>query len=398
MRIVIPKKINCDELYVLKHLLIASRVSPDCVETGDFECDVVCHDPDCVLVYGYEIKKLLSLLRRNVEVAANRDSATGTVRAKYLVSVDDSAYFNSISNRIRLSCKIQDEPSVVVLSHDVDRISAFDKWLLAKRAKNIIQSLSHFDVRSALNVCKKSWESRKSYNDIYQIMQLEDKYNFRSTFYFLCGQGGRYGARYSLNNVKSLMREMDAAGWEVGLHLNYYSWHDFESIRSEKSQIEDILGHKISGCRVHYLHFDDQTIELLIKAGFKYDASVGFADEIAFRAGIAYPYYYFAAKEENLVEIPITYMDGAGYESKCWTNSECQAKFNSLLSEFGHNAVLSFLWHSGTLSNPDYPGWGDGYKLLLETIKKNNLIVKTHNEVATDFTKRARLYSHIGTI
>lgn len=406
MNLCIPNSLHNSEKRVLKQLLAMADIAPNSITFRIDSDEIIVRDNRSeiskLLITRQELNELSLILGRHCErYSSCIDPRIGSVRARLLKRVFNNAVINEVADRIRIAFSIKDKPSKVTLSHDVDKIRSFDKWTIARR----IYKISSFILKRQLQMIpaelSRFISTRNKYNDIHEMMKMEDDYGYRSTFYFLIGRGGRYGARYSLNDVKSIMIEMDKYGWEVGLHLNYYSWHDEERIRLEKNAIEDILGHSIKGCRVHYLHFDDETIEKMQKVGFIYDASVGFADDIAFRAGVAAPYYYFEAgdrlKYNRIVEIPISYMDCAGYQ-KGWNNNDCESKIRELIDRHGKNATLSFLWHTGTLCNPDYPGWGEGYRNLLNIIKENGLIVKTHEEIAHEYIEKMNYYISMQSI
>ena len=207
------------------------------------------------------------------------------------------------------------------------------------------------------------------------------------------GKRGRYGARYSLNKASPYIKELVRDGWEVGQHINYYNYLDSGEIKKNKLRLENETGQKVLGCRSHYLRFDSQrSYNVLSKAGFLYDSSLGFSDSIGFRNGTAYPHIpsQIINKNKPFYELPLIVMDGALFDGMKLTLTDGYRRIIFLLEEYSNqNAVITILWHTGTMNNIDYQGWGKVYKDLLLFLFKNNInvrkaedvIIKYHNYV-----------------
>ena len=83
-------------------------------------------------------------------------------------------------------------------------------------------------------------------------------------------------------------------GWEVGLHGGHNAYNNFEEIKKEKNKIERVLNKKVVGYRNYFLRFKvPDAWELLSKAGFKYDTTLGYADMVRFRNGMCHPFKPF---------------------------------------------------------------------------------------------------------
>ena len=112
-----------------------------------------------------------------------------------------------------------------------------------------------------------------------------------------------------------MIREIDRQGWEIGLHPSWYSFDDADELKRQKEILEKALGHEIVSIRQHYLHYDIRiTPAVHAEAGFKYDSTLGFNDNVGFRFGTCYPYHLYdlnAEKELPIMEIPLVIHDGA---------------------------------------------------------------------------------------
>ena len=86
-----------------------------------------------------------------------------------------------------------------------------------------------------------------------------------------------------------------------------------ELIPNEYDRIEEIIGERPKISRQHYLKLNlPQTYRQLIHYGIKEDYTMGYADEVGFRAGTARPFYFFDLPKNhttNLLIHSFTYMD-----------------------------------------------------------------------------------------
>ncbi|MCD8480681.1 MAG: hypothetical protein LRZ88_11030 [Candidatus Cloacimonetes bacterium] len=134
------------------------------------------------------------------------------------------------------------------------------------------------------------------------------------------------------------------------------------------------LGFNPTGFRTHYLHFDYQkSFSVLEAAGIKYDSTLGYWENIGFRAGISFPFYPFNIKENRpfrVLEIPLIVMDTTLHSAKAMNLSSLSGArtLNRLIGMAAtYQSHISLLWHNTTFDPVDYPGWG---KLYWKTIKR----------------------------
>ena len=91
-----------------------------------------------------------------------------------------------------------------------------------------------------------------------------------------------------------MIREIDRQGWEIGLHSSWYSFDDVDELKRQKEALESALGHEVISIRQHYLHYDIRVTPVVqAAAGFKYDSTLGFNDNVGFRFGTCYPYHLY---------------------------------------------------------------------------------------------------------
>ena len=125
-----------------------------------------------------------------------------------------------------------------------------------------------------------------------EILEIESRYNAKSTFFFLPRNKTMFGiknADYRIKDrkFKTVFDTIRHKGSEVGLHGSVGSNRDTELLK------EDIIrtGSDIRGNRFHFLLYDPKvTPGILENSGLLYDSSLGFAEAYGFRNSFCMPF------------------------------------------------------------------------------------------------------------
>ncbi len=125
-----------------------------------------------------------------------------------------------------------------------------------------------------------------------RIAAAEEKAGIRSTFFFLAVERDRFARRYRVGSppIRSFVRALVDRGFAVGLHGGIDGYLSPETFLAERRVVAEAAGREIAGVRQHYLRLRvPETWEAQRRAGFRYDASLGFPDAPGFRAGTSFP-------------------------------------------------------------------------------------------------------------
>lgn len=263
---------------------------------------------------------------------------------------------------------------VVILSHDVDNLSGNDFWTQAIRVYRIFEPVRHGKIPQLKNInfIIKNFISPREYyfTDISRIMKIESHYNYLSSFYFLNGTGGRFGARAKPEHILEASRQIPD-NWNIGIHYNYNHYSDAKCFESQVAELTKILGLRPLSGRAHYLRFDpEKSFDLLVRHNIICDESLGYSDVIGYRCGIAGPYNPYNNETESaypLWEIPLTMMESALVQ-------EYQIDYVNIFNKHLHHlskvgGAISLLFHPGLLENPEFPETFHLYPKLLEAMK-----------------------------
>ena len=177
--------------------------------------------------------------------------------------------------------------------------------------------------------------------------------------------------------VAEMIREIDRRGWEIGLHPSWYSFDNAEEMKRQKAALETALGKDVVSVRQHYLHYDIRvTPRVQAEAGFKYDSTLGFNDNVGFRFGTCHPWRLYdlkAEKELPIVEIPLIIQDGAMLNPVKGMRLDEEAAFQYVMQITEAvervGGVLTLLWHPNAVINPP---WWRVYLRSLEYLQKKN--------------------------
>jgi len=238
----------------------------------------------------------------------------------------------------------------VFLSHDVD-------WRRQGPPKqHILDRKDRFEPE----VIEKLPTENPYYN-IPKIMNIEEKYGVKSTFFFrTMYENGNY-QDYE-EDIKTLHKD----GWEIGLHSDPTSVDDIEKMRAEKQKLESISGTKIFGNRVHYLKFNENLPQKLESLEFVYDSSTRNTKNQIDKFEMGY------SQIGNLIEYPVTLMDAYLFTYMQILEDQIVPTFQRTLdysrnleNDFG---VITVLWHDNVLKMIG----GRMYEKIVEFLSSQN--------------------------
>jgi len=297
----------------------------------------------------------------------------------------------------------------VCLTHDVDLVSQYSLQQSVRLRANqfmngaslmtkargpiglgldVLRVLNHANAHDPLH-CYERW------------LEVEEKVGAHSTFFFwpgwkAVGKHHLSDCRYEMEDrvefdgqrctVAEMICAIDRRGWEIGLHPSWYSYNDVDELKRQKEALEKALGHEIVSIRQHYLHYDIRvTPAVHAAAGFKYDSTLGFNDNIGFRFGTCYPWHLYdlkAEKELPIMEIPLIIQDGAmlNPDKGMRLDEETAFQYVKQITETVEKVggVLTLLWHPNHIVQTD---WWSVYLRSLEYLKEKNAWLGSVREI-----------------
>lgn len=239
-------------------------------------------------------------------------------------------------------------PFALCLTHDIDCVyqGTASKLISAQR------SLFCGNQREAIHSIARMRSKKLPLCNFSAIMDLEEKYGAKSTFFFLAERSGEQDFSYDVEDLEPEIRNIIQRGWEVGLHGGHTTYLNVQEMTEKKMRLEAVTHTPVTGYRNHYLRFRvPDTWEHLSKAGFLYDSTLGYADCAGFRNGMCHPFRPFSLdsnQEIAIQEIPLIVMDdtlGPAYMRLDGTTAWSCVK-NLIDRVADCHGVFTLLWHN----------------------------------------------------
>ena len=231
----------------------------------------------------------------------------------------------------------------IFLSHDVD-------WRLqGPPVEHILERKDRFEQELFENT-----KPENLYRNIPEYMEIEEKFDVRSTFFFRT-----FYENGNLLDYEDDIKQLQKLDWEIGLHTDPSSINDLDKIRLEKEKLESISGKQIIGNRVHYLNYNSELPEKLEKLGFSYDSSLRHSKNIIDEKEMGY------SRINGIIEFPVTLMDAYLFTHMKIQEDGIIPEFQKTLDlgrSLSENNVISVIWHDNVLKMKG----GRMYKQILE--------------------------------
>ncbi len=274
-----------------------------------------------------------------------------------------------------------DHKFAICLSHDVD-ILCPNNYL--RKEMDSVRCLTTGDFRGFLDRLSRPRVVRP-FLDSREIMELEDRYGARSSFYFIATDNGP-DRSYDVRGIKEDLRHIDGSGWEVGLHGTQAACDDLARMTKEKALLEEALGGAVVGYRNHFLRFKiPVTWRLLHQAGFKYDATLGFADCAGFRGGMCHPFFPYdleAGATIPIQEIPLVIMDASLFQN--YMRLDVQGAWELIKGLIdvvqSQRGTMGILWHNTNMQGENLKL----YEKLLQYCQERGAWMPTGKQLQQD--------------
>jgi hypothetical protein len=266
-----------------------------------------------------------------------------------------------------------------VSTFDIDNAYAFREKGFMRTVGGYLKDLIKLDLNEVKARTQVLFGSKRDPYDTYAFQfDLQKKYKFKTIYFFLVGDYGVNDKNLPVESRKfqSLIKTVGDYA-QVGVHPSYGSNARPELLRKEVGRLARVLHREVTQSRQHFLKLSfPDTYRNLIDLDITDDHTMGFANEIGFRAGIcsAFNFYDLDQEIETKLRIhPFAVMDATlKYYMKVAPEEAIRA-IQTLLEEVKNvNGTFISLWHNESLSNEkQWTGWLHVYEEMIKlTVRK----------------------------
>ncbi len=260
--------------------------------------------------------------------------------------------------------KRKERAYLLMPTHDVDRPYLFSSW--HQNIRLFGGYIKRLDIQGLFDFCKYAISGIDPWDTHDLFMDLSEKANVKSYFFFLPKGKNKHDGRYDVAEpkIKDLYQNIKDRGHHIGFHPSYNAYNDIELFKKEKNELEVAVGEKVIFGRQHYLRFSTpRTWQIWDECNMEWDSTMSYADCSGFRCGVCYPFPVFdieQRKQLKLWERPLIVMEGSlvGYEKLSLV--EAKNKVDILKSEVRkYNGEFVFLYHNSSFFEGRYRSLGE---------------------------------------
>ena len=268
----------------------------------------------------------------------------------------ETPWVDILRSRLLHYFEISDErKGKTIATYDIDIPFRFEWLNLRLNVRSILRTIHQVLVNKNVTLLKLG-DSADNLTEIYDE-RIEQIFFLMSNY-----KRHRLDGRYSLKSkklqkrIKFLLSKNVKMGW----HAEYDTLDrpNLAKLRSRKIKklLEENNINKLE-VRAHFLRWDiNKSPKLMLQLGISKDYSMGFSDNIGFRAGTSRPFYHYDLKDRrstSLKLIPLLLMDCALLPPEEITTREVE-KYRDRIKALRnnvtkHNGDFVFLWHNSYL-------------------------------------------------
>lgn len=211
------------------------------------------------------------------------------------------------------------------------------------------------------------------YDCFEEITDVAQRFPHTKLFWLL-GDFAKYDRNIAWNDPRHqrLIRTMNEQA-QVGIHPSYKSNEYPGQLEKEIKRLSTILDLPVKYSRQHFLKLRfPKTYQELMDLGVQHDFTMGYAEEVGFRAGTANNFAFFNVETNcyyrNFRIHPFCYMDGTLLEYKKWTIDQAKTEITSLFEQIKRfGGEFCFIWHNETFAESGkWKGWKEVTNFSLE--------------------------------
>ena len=236
-----------------------------------------------------------------------------------------------------------------------------------------IKDLFKFEFKSLYNRFMVVFNLKHDPYDTFKyIINKQKQSKFKFLFFFLIGDFSTYDKGINPNKRKFVSLIKHVADYcEVGLKVSFFATDDFSILKKEKLKMEDILNTALKASRQSFSKLNlPESYRNLIEIEILEDYTMGYVNQIGFRAGSCTPFFFYDLDYE--VQTPLKIYSYHVMDYVLLKNQSLLDKkkmLNNVINEVKQvNGEFIPVFHNYTFSDVErWRGFKELFNIILES-------------------------------
>jgi len=212
------------------------------------------------------------------------------------------------------------------------------------------------------------------YDNFKYQKEIHQQYNnLNASYFFLLGEYGTYDKNIAVDRWRyQNLIQSTCDHYDIGIHPSYKSNQDEAIVEKELKLMSSFVKKDIIRSRQHYIKLHlPTTYQTLLDLEITKEYSMGYPEEIGFRASIASSYDFYLLNKEIKVPLriyPFCIMDVTLKDYKNLDPETAIQQIGNMVDEVkAVDGFFSTVWHNHSLSEIDgWEGWRTVYESLFQ--------------------------------
>ncbi|NRB52898.1 MAG: hypothetical protein HRU41_34880 [Saprospiraceae bacterium] len=203
--------------------------------------------------------------------------------------------------------------------------------------------------------------------------RMQDKHKLDTMYFWLLGDPGKYDLNAAIDNpdFRVLIQQI-AERYPVGIHPSFASNTIPGRVEKERDRLVEITGKEVTQSRQHFLMLSlPDTYRRLIALGITDDYSMGYADQVGYRAGMTGPFPWYDLQKEERTDLrvhPFAVMDVSLNFYLKLQPKQAALRVQQMMDEVRkYGGTFTLLWHNSSFAEQfGWAGWTTVFEDILE--------------------------------
>jgi hypothetical protein len=210
------------------------------------------------------------------------------------------------------------------------------------------------------------------YHTFQDYIDLNEEYDIKAIYFFLFAKYSSFDNNISVYSTRFRSLIKSVSDYSItSLLVSYSAFSSQETLKKERKRLTDLIHRPVIRVRQHYnrLSFPD-TYRNLLDAEIKEDYTMGYHDQIGFRASTCTPFYFYDIGIEMQTPLKVfSVVATDGTLNTIGSKADISKKILQLGNEIQKlNGSLLLVFHNYTLSTKD-PIWSAWREIYINILK-----------------------------